>query len=290
MRVMRTPARLPRPVLFLVAALLGAGVVVIPAVAVSETGTFEAVDSKGVYGEHHSWSPLEVTLGPGGSVTFKNPSATVAHGVQWTGGATPSCSGVPGTPGQPVSGMSWSGTCAFTQPGTYTFYCTVHGKEMTGVVSVTGGGTTSVSTTAPTSPSPPTTTTGQNGSTGPPPGSGTTGQSSAVETVRIASSQHGKAVHGSVAITASGAGGRLEVELLAGAAVLATAGHPAQIRVGKLARSNLQPGTVSFSVPLDTRARGALRRRGHLPLRLRLTVQPRSGSRAVISRRVTVHR
>jgi hypothetical protein len=162
-------------------------------------------------------------------------------------------------------------------------------------VTVNGGGTTATTPTnsSATNPTPaPITTTGQSGTTAPPAGAGAVGSplaAAASEAVKIASSQRGKTVHGSVAISAAGAGGRLEVELLAGAAVLATAGHPAQIRVGKLVRSNLQPGTVSFSVPLNTRARGALRRRGHLPLRLRLTVQPRGGSPTVISRRVTVH-
>jgi plastocyanin len=291
---MRTRGRFPRAPLLFVAALFGAGVVVLPAVAVSETGSFEAVDSKGVYGEHHSWSPPEVTVGQGGVVTIKNPSATVAHGVQWVG-AAPACSGVPGTAGQPVSATSWAGTCTFSRPGAYTFYCTVHGKEMTGVVSVSGGGTTTVSTTTQTNPSPPgsTTSTGPGGSTAPSLGAAEAGPAAAsagVEAVRITPSQRGKAVRGSLAISPAGAGARLEVELLTSAATLASAGHSAPVRVGRLVRPNLQPGTASFSVPLNARARGALHRHGHLALRVRLTVKAASGAAAVISRRVTVHR
>jgi hypothetical protein len=108
--------------------------------------------------------------------------------------------------------------------------------------------------------------------------------------VRITPSQHGKAVRGSLAISPAGAGARLEVELLSSAATLASAGHSAPVRVGRIIRLNLQPGTVSFAVPLNSRARGALRRHGHLALRVRLTVKAASGAAALISRRVTVHR
>ncbi len=40
-----------------------------------------------------------------------------------------------------ASGTKWSGACTFTQAGTYTFFCTVHGSEMTGTITVNTGGT-----------------------------------------------------------------------------------------------------------------------------------------------------
>jgi plastocyanin len=296
---MRARRRLPRPLLLLAAALLGAGVVVLPAVAVSEpVPTIEALNSEGAYGEqHHSWSPSQVTVSSGGVVTIKNPGSTVPHGVHWIG-STPTCSGVPGTAGQPVSGTSWTGSCTFSQSGTYTFECTVHRQEMTGTVFVNASGTTTMTTTTQpssgTGSTPGTTTgTGQGGYMAPLTGAGAGSSvlaASASEAVKVAPRQRGKVVRGSAAISPAGTGGRLEVELLAAAATLASAGHSSQVRVGRLVHPNLHPGMVSFSVPLNARARAALRRHGHLALRVRLTVKAASGAATVIVRRVTVRR
>ena len=69
------------------------------------------------------------------TVTFKNPSTTIPYGLNWAGGpATPSCPGVPG-----VGQTNWTGTCSFTQAGTYPFVCVVH-PSMTGSVTVTSSG------------------------------------------------------------------------------------------------------------------------------------------------------
>ena len=104
--------RLRRGLGFLLAASLGAAVVVLPAVASSEAGpTVEAVTSPGPYGEQHpAWSltPALITVNPGAVVTFANNSATVPHGVVWSGGPeTPKCAGVPVGRGM----TSWNGTC-----------------------------------------------------------------------------------------------------------------------------------------------------------------------------------
>jgi plastocyanin len=112
------------------AALLA--VVVMPALASSQGATIEAKGS-GPF----EWSPNSVNVGESGSVTIKNPSASIPHGVKWNVvPVTPSCTGVPGTAGEPSSGTSWSGTCTFSKPGEYTFYCTVHGPSMSGKVIV----------------------------------------------------------------------------------------------------------------------------------------------------------
>lgn len=297
---MRTRGRFPRPLPFLVAAVLGAGAVVLPAVAVSETTpTISAVSNESVCGHYYKncWSPAQATVeAAGGTVFFSNESG-VTHGIVWNSvPATPSCSGVP--VGAGMWATSFNGKCTFPQAGTYTFYCSYHLTSMSGTVTVNGSGTTTVTTTPTTSsgtnPTPaPITTTGQSGTTAPPAATGAAGSllaAAASGAVKIAPSQRGKTVQGSVAISPAGAGGRLEVELLAGAATLASAGHSAPVRVGRLVRSNLKSGTASFSVPLNTRARGALRRHGRLALRVKLTLRPVSGSALVISRRVTVHR
>ena len=147
--------------LFPLGALLGAAVVVLPAVASSEASpTISAVNypGGGYYQESHAWSPAAATIAAGGTVALKN-EGNVLHGVRWVNGpATPACTGgvpVGTTPG--ASGTKWSGSCTFATPGTYTFYCTVHGAEMTGTITVNPNGTTTITSTQ----------TGPPGATGP---------------------------------------------------------------------------------------------------------------------------
>jgi plastocyanin len=123
---------------------LVAGAFMLPAMALSaETTPVEAVnESGGVYGVNHHWVPMHETVAAGSAVTFRN-ATEVAHGVEWHRvPVKPTCEEGPGqvpvgtTP--EASGTNWSGACTFSQPGTYTFYCTVHGAEMTGVIVVPG--------------------------------------------------------------------------------------------------------------------------------------------------------
>jgi plastocyanin len=293
--------RLRRRFTFGLAALLGAAVVVLPAVAGSETSpTIAAVNSTGYYGEqHHAWSPPQVTVSAGGVVTLSNPTM-VPHGVEWRPGApaTPSCTaGVPVGSGEAVSGTSWSGTCTFAKPGTYTFYCTVHHSEMTGTITVNANGTTTTTTTNTTQPSPPgggssTTPTGEYGSGAMPGSGGSVGSplaGSASKALRLSASQRGKAVSGSLKLSQAGAGARLEVDLLAKSASLAKAGHPAQVRVGRLQRSSLQPGKVSFTVALDARAKRALGTHRRLALTVKIVLVPKHGSAVTVTRGVVLH-
>jgi plastocyanin len=110
----------------LLAGVLGAVFVAVPAIAepgptVSGTETL-------------MWVPPEVTVAPGGTVTFQDTSATVPHGVVWEAGnpSTPACSGVPVNKGE----TNWKGTCTFSNAGTYRYFCFVHGKGMSGRVVV----------------------------------------------------------------------------------------------------------------------------------------------------------
>jgi plastocyanin len=279
------------------AAVLGAGVVILPAVASSEaTPTIEAVHEGGVYGGYR-WKPPIATVNAGGGVTFSNPSTTVYHGVEWVSRpAEPVCSGVPVGKGPAASAKNWTGNCTFTQPGTYTFYCTVHGPEMAGTITVNANGTTTMTTTTSTQPTgtTPTSTNGttQSGPSQPPPGAGAPGSplaGSAASAVKLAAIQRGGSVRGSVDVSAAGAGGRLTIELLAKSASLASAGHGARVRVGHLVLSNLHSGKMAFAVPLSSRARGALRRHHRLPVTARLQIQGHSGSALTIMRSVTLH-
>jgi plastocyanin len=105
----------------------------------SLTGAIHAVNEGGYYGETHHWSPAEVTVAAGGTVTISNPTA-VRHGVHWINSpAQPVCDGkVPVGTTEAMAGTLWSGECKFAQSGAYTFYCTVHGSAMSGTIVVPG--------------------------------------------------------------------------------------------------------------------------------------------------------
>jgi plastocyanin len=267
------------------AAVLGGGVVVLPAVAGSETGPAIEAFNSGLY--YHYWRPAQASIAPGGSVALSNPTA-VNHGVEWAGGpATPACtSGVPVGSGAAASGKEWSGSCTFSQPGTYTFYCTVHGKEMTATVVVSAAATT---TTTPPPSYPPTTAPPPPVQAGaePAPGAGSPLAGGAAA-VSLAARQRGTSVHGSVAVSQAGAGGRLQVELLARGASLATAHHARAVRVGRLVRSSLHAGRVPFSVALNARARRGLRTHRRLALTAKIVLTPATGAAVGVTRSIVL--
>jgi plastocyanin len=82
-----------------------------------------------------TWNPSTASLHTGESQTFKNPSG-IMHAVNWESSpATPSCTGVPS-----VGTANWEGTCTFSQPGEYKFFCPVHPTTMKGTITVTNAG------------------------------------------------------------------------------------------------------------------------------------------------------
>jgi plastocyanin len=246
----------------------------------AETTPVEAVNEGGIYGEHHHWFPERETVIAGSAVTFRN-SSEVPHGVEWRSAIKPSCEEGPGkvpvgtTP--TASGTKWSGACTFSQPGTYTFYCTVHGPEMTGTITVNAGSLPPTTTTAPTTTSAPAPT-----SPGPS-GSPLIGGPS------LRSSQRGGTVRGSLEVSQAGAGGRLEVDLFANDASLATARHATRVRVGRLVRNSLSAGKVPFAVRLTPRARKALKRHHRLALTVKITLTPLHGTPFNLTRVVIEH-
>lgn len=271
------------------AAALGAAVVILPAVASSETPPTVVAENVPPY--YHYWTPPTTTIGEGGAIAVSNPTAT-PHGVEWHGGPeTPACSGVPVGTTPAASGTGWSGTCTFKKAGTYVFWCTVHGEAMKETVTVTPATTTTGGTgTTP-------------GSTGTVPGGGGGGGTSvsppvpslaspsvpvAVTAVKIRSLQRGGAVRGSLKVSSAGAGGRLEVELLAKRASLASA-RSSFLRVGRIVRPAVGPGAFPFRVPLSASGRRALARAGRLVLVVRITLTPRSGAATVVRRTVSLH-
>jgi plastocyanin len=254
---------------------------VLPAVAVSETApTIEAVNGPGYY---HEWKPAQATVAAGGAVAFSNPTE-VPHGLRWSGTSgqpTPSCSGIPVN----SSGAKWQGQCVFSQPGSYTFVCTVH-PEMTGTITVNPNGTTTTTTTTSTPPpsttvpapaSPPVT-----GASGPPP------PTALLTALSVPSRQRGKTVHGSLVVSQAAAGARLEVALLARGASLAKVHRPSQVRVGRLVRASLRAGKVSFAVPLSARAKRALALHRRLAVTLAIVLTPPHGSAVTVTRSVVL--
>jgi plastocyanin len=282
------------------AALTGAAVV-LPAVAGSETSptVVTAVNSTNIYAEQtHHWSPASVAVGEGTSVTFSNPT-TVPHGVNWistpAGAQNPSCNGVPVGTTEAASAPEWSGSCTFTQPGTYVFYCTVHKAAMSGTITVAppaSGGSSPAP--IPTTPSGPPPAGGGAGSGQPGPLRTPTSQASpfgaGAGSVVLRANRHGAVLRGSVEVSTAGAGGRLQVDVLARAGALGPAGHAKRLRVGHFERASVPAGRLPFSVALDARARRALTRRGRLPLSVQLTLTAPGAARATLTRAITLRR
>jgi hypothetical protein len=227
-------------------------------------------------------------------VTLSNHTA-VEHGVHWVAGPeTPACSGIPVGTTSATKGANWSGTCTFAKPGTYTFYCTVHGPEMTGTITVNASGGTTVEMPSMPSTGGPSPSTGTGGGSHPGgPGSSGGGGGSPLAggsaALKLASGQHGPSVHGSIDVSSVGAGDRLEVALLASGASLAKVHRPSSVRVGRYVRSSVRAGVVSFAVPLTARGRSALHRRGRLALTVRIVLTQAAGAPVTVTRSLVLH-
>jgi plastocyanin len=278
----------PRTLVFCaLAALIGAAVAVLPALAAAPSEAKLEVNQNCVEADWPCWaapgsgSPAsKVTIAAGGEVTFTDKASTAAA-IVWMGSA-PACSGVP------TSAMTdWEGKCKFEQPGTYGFESSTLWPEYTKyeiVVEGAASGTTPTTTTTTT----PTTTTTTAPTTPSEPSHGSPLEGGS-RPLKLAGSQHGSTVHGSIKVSQAGSGGHLEVGLFAAGASLAKAGHPAQVRVGRLVRSSLKAGRVSFSVPLSTKGKSALRRHRRLALTVKITLTPQHGAAVTVTGVVVMH-
>ncbi|HEX4436263.1 MAG TPA: plastocyanin/azurin family copper-binding protein [Solirubrobacteraceae bacterium] len=265
-----------------ISALLGAAFVVLPATAGSET-TPPAVVAQNVGLYTHYWTPPSVSVEPGGTVEFSNPTE-VPHGVHWVGtpAGDPECtSGVPVGTTETASGTKWTGTCKFATAGTYTYYCTVHGASMSGKITV---GTPS-STPTPTPPTSP--TTGPTGTTSAPitgagDGTGTSPAAAAISALKLGGVGHGGALHGSLQVSQTAAGGTLTIVLQA-----RLGGH--RVQVGRLRRSQVSAGSQSWTITLSARARHALHAKGRLALTAKVLLTPPTGADVSLTRTLTLH-
>jgi plastocyanin len=279
-------------VALVVTAVLGVATAALPALAGSETlPAVEAVNvGGGIYGEEHHWSPAQVSVAAGGTVSLSNPSE-VKHGVEWVGGpSTPSCTaGVPVGASAAASGVKWSGSCTFATAGVYTFYCTVHGAAMSARVTVGEVGGTTTTSTTPTSPG-----TGSGGSAPAPEAggapvmtplgsSGSLLSASAARAIKLAPGARAATIRGTVGLSALAAGGHLEVQAL-------VRRGSRLVRVGRLERSRLRAGSVSFTLPLDAGAARSLRAHHRLAVTVRLALVPLQGQTLRITRSLVLHR
>jgi plastocyanin len=82
-----------------------------------------------------TFTPSNVTVAAGDTVTVTNPGGPVAHDLVWGDGA-PGFPRMGSGPMFPANAAMWSSSRTFTAPGDYTFQCTFHPTTMTGVVHV----------------------------------------------------------------------------------------------------------------------------------------------------------
>jgi plastocyanin len=272
--------RLRRGYLGLVAAAAGAGgVLLVGGSAQSQTPGPGIVATDNEFRTFTGGAPA-LTIASGGTVIFQQ-TGIHPHNVVFKAAAPASCeqtagasSGpVPPLPNQP-STDAWLGTCTFTAPGTYTFYCAFHGEGMNGSVTVPGG--TTPPPPPPVSPPPP------SPPPPPPPPSVVTGP--AASGLRVTNPQRGFTLRGSVMVRS--AGSRLLARAFARRGALSGGRSTLQVQVARQLRSSVGAARVSFSLPLNAAARRALRRNGRLAISLRLTVDPPTGTTYTAARTV----
>ena len=107
-----------------VAAVLGAAVAIVPALAAGPSEAKLEVNENCVEPDWQCWTipgpdpkPASITITVGEVVTFADKTSFAAN-ITWTGATAPMCSGaVPVSPA--VAATGWEGTCKFEQPGTY---------------------------------------------------------------------------------------------------------------------------------------------------------------------------
>jgi hypothetical protein len=291
-----------------VAAVLGAAVAVVPAMAIGTPAPSEVKLEVAQNCNTHNWpcwnpkgSPepnvgfYEVapfTIAQSGTISFEDNDSQAPTDVVWKS-AAPSC--IPAVPSTPETG--WKSTCTFSTAGEYEFESQELFNDGTSNYTkykvIVEGAATGTTPTTPTSPGggggTTTSPTGPAGGSGPGAAPGSPLLGSASEAVKLARTQHGSSVRGSVAISPAGVGGRLEVDLLASGASPAKAGHSSQTRVGRLVRSSLYAGTTSFTVPLNAKGNATLRRHRRLALTVKITVTPLHGAAVTATRVVAMH-
>jgi hypothetical protein len=109
--------------------------------------------------------------------------------------------------------------------------------------------------------------------------------------LKLTAPRHGSSVRGSVEVSKSAAGARLEIDLLANSASLAKVRHKRSTStvVGRLVRASVPAGKVFFSISLNARAKSALHRHHRLVLTVQIVLTPIAGVPASVTRNVVLH-
>jgi hypothetical protein len=298
----RTVSRPRMLVLFALAGLAGTAVAVLPALAAAPSEVKLEVAQNCNTSGWPCWNPkgspegnvgfnevAPFTIAQGGTISFEDNDANAPTDVIWMGAARPtSCMGVVEAPSTKTG---WKGTCTFSTAGEYEFESqelfndgTSNYTKYKVIVegAATGTTPTTPTTTTPTTTTPTTPMMPGEPSQGPPLEGGS-------KALKLAGSQHGSSVRGSVKISQAGADGRLEVGLFAAGASPAKTGHSKQVRVGRLVRSSLKAGSVSFSVALSAKGKATLRHRRRLALTVKITLTPLHGAAVTLTRGIVVH-
>jgi plastocyanin len=244
---------------------IGAGcaaLLLAPALAIGQAPGITAVDTPGP-----AWRGTPLTVAVGATVTFSY-AGTKEHFVDFTSGPTPTC-----TSGVPMSfkSGSWSGECTFPVAGEYDFVCPVHDTPpyatMRGTIRVVEATPTPTATPGPSA-------TPQPGAT---PTPTPTVQPQTSLTLKLASGQRGTRVRGQVEVLQ--AASRLEVTLRARLS-------RARVRVGRVVRASTATGAVTFSVPLNAKAKRVLRSRKRLDVTVAVVLTPPGGKTITRSQKV----
>ena len=204
--------------------------------------------------------------------------------------------GIPVGTSPSASGTKWSGACTFAETGHLHLLLHRPRPRNDGTITVSANGSTTVE--LPSTPSnggstPPAGSNGGSRSSGSgSPGTGAGGSlfAGGSRALKLLVGQHGSSVHGSIDVSQAGAGGELEVALLATGASLAKAHRPSTVRVGHYLHLSVQAGVLSFTVPLTARGKAALRRHRRLTLTVRIGAHTRlHGAAATVTKSVVLH-
>lgn len=264
--------------------LLGVGVGV-GAGATQAQGTYPATASFTAFDSPDLWLAADgtnvATISLGGTVDFTSATGE-PHDASF--GSSPVVCNVGSGPIGPrlplTPSTTWSGSCAFQQPGNFPFVCTVHAgmggevrvAQADGTLPTPGGGPGTGAPGAPSDPGLPGVTAPPGAPAGPLPGIGTPVASAALRPVfEFARTQQGAVVRGTVANAGAGATATIDVSARR-RDLSATQRSSASVRLRRVVRTTDATGSTTFAITLNAQARRALIRRKRLPLSVRVTV------------------
>ncbi len=203
----------------------------------------------------------------------------------------------PATTGEDHLGHNVSAALSSLSPGTLYHFRLVARNTSSEIVS---GADQTFTTLSPIEP-PPTKTTTTTTPTPPPftppigsllvkPEPTLSGSPLPASSVKLSAPRRSSTVRGSLEVGQAGAGGRLEVDLLAKGSQLSDSrgSRSKSVRVGRLVRSAVSAGRLPFSVVLTAPGKRALARRHRLAVTVKIALTPTQGATVTVTRSVTL--